>query len=111
MFSHFTFLHFIELCYILSTLILVFKLHNCKIYPLPSFIFIFSYAMYIYVGSILMLGHTDYGKLDKLETTVDYIRLSYLFKTFRLSSLFFIDFKFDLSTKVKFGLKLFNIYF
>ena len=79
MFSHFTFLHFIELCYILSTLILVFKLHNCKIHPLPSFIFIFSYAMYIYVGSILMLGHTDYGKLDKLETTVDYIRLSYLF--------------------------------
>ena len=79
MFSHFTFLHFIELCYILSSLIIVFKLHNCKIHPFPSFIFIFSYAMYIYVGSILMLGHTDYGKLDKLETTVDYIRLSYLF--------------------------------
>ncbi len=35
--------------------------------------------MYIYVGSILMLGHTDYGKIDKLENTVYYIRLSYLF--------------------------------
>ena len=33
----------------------------------------------MYVGAILMLGHKDYSSIDRLPSTINYIRLSYIF--------------------------------
>ncbi len=82
---------YFELIYIIFSLVFLWKLTKCEIFPSPQFVLALAYFGYIYLGTLLMLEDDYYKNLDQITDVTLMVRLGWI--SILAASVF--TFKFD----------------